>query len=105
MKLEQGKYLPYRPIYSLGLIEFKTLKTYIKTNLADNFIKASKSPASTLILFVCNLNSSFCLYVDYQGLNNLTIKNWYLLSLIRESLDQFSQAKQFTQLDLTTAYH
>ena len=35
---EKGKYPPYGPIYSLDPVEFETLKTYIKTNLAKIFI-------------------------------------------------------------------
>ena len=77
----------YRLIYSLRLVEFKILKTYIKTNLANGFIKASKLPADTPILFVCKPNSSFRLCVNHQGLNNLIIKNRSLLPLICESLD------------------
>ena len=64
-----------------------------------------KSPAGALILFVRKPNGSLWLCVDYQGLNNLIIKNRYLFSLIGESLDQFGRAKRFTQLDLTGAYH
>ena len=50
--LLNDKQPPYSPIYSLGLVELKTLKTYIKANLASGFIRPSKSPASALILFV-----------------------------------------------------
>ena len=95
IELEKGKQPLYRPIYSLEPVEFETFKTYIKTNLANGFIKTSKLPASAPILFVCKPNSSFCLYVDYQKLNNLMIKNWYPLYLIGESLDWLNQAKQF----------
>ena len=104
-ELEKSKQPPYGPIYSLGLIGFKTLKTYIETNLANGFIRASKSPAGAPILFVRKPNGSLCLYFNYQELNNLTIKDWYLLSLIGKSLDWFDQVKQFTKLDLTSAYH
>ena len=52
IELEQGKRPPYKPIYSLKPVELETFKTYIKTNLANGFIRASKSPAGTLILFV-----------------------------------------------------
>ena len=75
IELEDGKQPPYRPIYSLGLVELETLKTYIKTNLANGFIQASKSPAGALILFVSKPNGSLRLCVDYQGQNNLSIKN------------------------------
>ena len=38
IKLEDSKQPPYRLIYSIGLVELKILKTYIKTNLANSFI-------------------------------------------------------------------
>ena len=77
----------YVPIYSLGPVELEILKTYIKTNLANGFIKFFKSLARASILFDKKSNGSFQICVDYQGLNNLTIKNRYLLPLVKESLD------------------
>ena len=103
--LEDGKQPPYGPIYSLGPVELETLKTYIETHLKTGFIRPSKSPAGALILFDKKPDGSFCLCVDYRGLNNLTIKNRYPLPLIGESLDCLSRPKRFTQLDLTSAYH
>lgn len=105
INLVEGKQSYYRVIYSLRSMEFKTLKIYIKTNLANGFIRPSKSPASTPILFVCKANCSFCLYVNYQDLNNLTIQNQLQLLLIGEFLDWLGRAKCFTQLDLIQAYH
>ena len=75
IKLEEGKQLPFGLIYSLGPVELETLKTYIKTNLANGFIRPSKSPAEAPILFDRKPNGSLCLYMDYWGLNNITIKN------------------------------
>ena len=105
IELQEGQQLFYRPIYNLGPIELKTLKTYIKTNLANSFIQPLKSPASALILFVRKLDGSFHLCVDYRGFNNRIIKNRYLLLLIGELLDRLGQTKRFTQLDLTNAYY
>ena len=89
---------PYGPIYSLGPVELKTLKAYIETNLANRFIRPSKSLAGAPILFDRKTDSSLRLGVDYRGLNNLTIKNRYPLPLIGESLDRLGRAKRFTQL-------
>ena len=86
-------------------MELEILKTYIKTNLVNSFIGPSKSPTGALILFIRKKNGSFWLCIDYWGLNNLTIKNWYPLPLIGKSLDRLGRAKRFTQLDLTNAYH
>ena len=104
-ELENSKQPPYGPIYSLSPLELEILKTYIEINLANGFIQPFKSPAEAPILFVCKPNRSFRLWVDYRGLNNLTIKNRYSLPLIGESLDRLGRAKYFIQLDLTSAYH
>ena len=105
IELVDGQQPPYGPIYSLGPVELETLKAYIETNLANGFIKPSKSPAGAPILFDRKSDGSLRLCVDYRGLNNLTIKNRYPLPLIGESLDRLGRAKRFTQLDLTSAYH
>ena len=105
IELEEGKQLLFGPIYSLGPIELQTLKTYIETNLANGFIRPFKSPAGAPILFDQKPDEGFRLCMDYWGLNNIIIKNQYLLPLIGESLDWLGQAKQFIQLDLTNAYH
>ncbi len=96
---------PYGPIYSLGPVELETLKSYIENNLANGFIWPSKFSAGALILFNKKPDGSLRLCVNYWGLNNLTIKNRYLLPLVGELLDRLGQAWRFTQLDLTNAYH
>ena len=78
---------PYGLIYSLGLMKLEILKAYIKNNLANSFIKPFKSLVGVFILFNKKPDYSLRLCVDYQGFNNLTIKNWYLLPLVGESLD------------------
>ena len=105
IELENGKQSPYGTIYSLDPVELEILKIYIKTNLANVFIRPLKSPADASIVFVCKPNNSFWLCVNCRDLNNLSIKNRYPLSLISESLDWLKRAKRFTQLNLTNAYH
>ena len=65
IELVDGQQPPYGPIYSLGPVELETLKAYIETNLANRFIKPSKSPVGDPILFNQKLNRSFWLCVDY----------------------------------------
>jgi hypothetical protein len=45
------------------------------------------------------------LCIDYRGLNEGTIKNYYSLSLIRETLNQLSKAKYYITLDVRDAYN
>ena len=95
---------PCGPIYSLGPVKLETLKAYIETNQVNGFIRPSKSPARTPILFDWKSDGFFRLCVNYRGLNNLTMKNRYPLPLIGELLDRLRRAKQFTQLNLTSEY-
>ena len=88
IKLKKGKQPLFGPIYSLGSVELETLKTYIKTNLANSFIRPFKSPVEAPILFDKKSNRSLRLCIDYWGFNNITIKNRYLLPLIGKSMDQ-----------------
>ena len=104
-ELEDDKQPSYRPIYSLGLVELKILKTYIKTNLANSFIQSLQSLTGTPIRFVYKPNDNLQFCINYRGLNNLIIKNWYSLPLIGKSLDRLGQVKCFTQLDFTSSYH
>lgn len=63
--LKPGKQPLYESIYNLEPVELKTWKTYIKTNLSNNFICLSKSPTKTLILFIKMPDTNFGLCVDY----------------------------------------
>ena len=105
INLLDDKQPPYGPIYSLEPVELEMLKTYIKANLANSFIRPYLFLVGAPILFVWKKDGSLRLCIDYRGLNNLTIKNCYPLPLIGESLDRLSRAKRFSQLELTNAYH
>ena len=56
-------------------------------NLLNNFIKSFKLSVRALILFIKKKDSTLRLYIDYRNLNLVIIKNYYLLSLIDESLN------------------
>ncbi len=86
-------------------MELEILKTYIENNLANNFINPSKSSIGGLIFFNKKPNKNLRLCINYQDLNTLTIKNRYLLLFIEKSLDQFEQARYFTQFNFINTYH
>lgn len=96
--LVDGKQLSYGPIYSLSENKLSTFWAYIDKNLANEFIKPSKSSSDTFNLFVPKSNKGLSLYVDYPGLNNITVKNWYPFPLVAEFLDRLDWVKQFTKL-------
>ena len=81
------------------------LKEFFKENLEKGFIKELKSPTSALILFAPKKDGTLQLYVDYRGLNAITIKNRYPLLLITEIMDRVSGAQFFSKIDLKDAYY
>ena len=52
----------------------------------------SKSLAGAPMLFVPKKDSGLRLYVDYWGLNAITVKNRYLLPLITKIIDRVARA-------------
>ena len=75
IKLQLGKNPSYKPIYPLFFKELAVLKEFLEENLEKGFIRESKSPASALILFTSKKDSSLQLYINYKGLNAITLKN------------------------------
>ena len=57
------------------------------------------------MLFIKKPGSSLRFYVDYRGLNAVTVKNYYPLPLILETLNRLSRAKIFTKLDIISAFN
>ena len=81
------------------------LRKYLEENQRKGFIRESQSLAGYPILFISKKDGSLQLCVDYQELNNITIKNSYSLSLISELQDKFQKAKWFTKFDIPRAYN
>lgn len=105
IKLVESKHLSYELIYSLNLVELEIVQIYIETYLKTELIRSSKSLAGALKLFHKKFDNSLQLYINYQELNNLIIKNWYSLPLIVKFLDWLGLTRCFTQLDVTSAFY
>jgi hypothetical protein len=103
--LEEGFQPPFGPLYSLSRPELEELKRWLEENLSKGFIGASSLPATTPILFVKKGDGSLHLVVNYQGINEWTIKNRYPLPLMQDTLMHLSRAKWFTKLDIRGAYN
>jgi hypothetical protein len=105
IELTAGSQPPWGPLYPLSQAELAVLREYIAKMLEKGYIRPSKSPAGAPILFAKKKDGTLRLCVDYRALNALTIKNRHPLPLIQESLDQLSEGKRFTKLDMRDAYH
>ena len=101
--LEKRRLPPYGPIYELTPTKVEALRKEVDKNLKQQFIQPLTLPARAPILFVKKKNGELRLCIDYQGLNQITVKNWYALPLIGELIDRLRDAQYFTKIDLQGA--
>ena len=92
-------------IYLLLSEKLEALHTYLNENQKKGFIRESQSPAGYSILFILKKDKMLQLCIDYWGLNNIMIKNSYLLPLISELQDWLQRAKIFSKFDISGAYN
>ena len=96
---------PFGPLYNLSENELAVLRQYIVDNLQRGWIWPSISWVGAPIIFVPKKDKTLCLYVDYQALNKITVKNCYPLPLIGELINRLLGIKIFIKLDLKDAYY
>nr|GFB76212.1 retrotransposon protein, putative, Ty3-gypsy subclass [Tanacetum cinerariifolium] len=63
------------------------------------------SPWEAPVLFVKKKDGSFRMYIDYQELNKLTVKNRYRLPRIDDLFDQLQGSSVYSKIDLRSGYH
>ena len=68
-------------------------------------ISKSRSPYAAPIVLVRKKYRSFRLFIDYRGLNKVTIKNKFPIPFINEMMDELYGAKYFSNLDLRSGYY
>jgi len=73
--------------------------------LNKGFIRELTSPTAALLLLAAKLGGGVRIYHNYRGLNNVTVKNQYLLPLICETLNALYGAKFYTKLDIIAAFN
>jgi len=103
--LEKNSHPPIGTIYSLSKFEQEILKEFIDENLTNGFIHSTSLPYRAPVLFIKKKDRSLQLCVDFRGLNRITKKDRYLLSLISNLLDSPHKARIYTKIDLRHAYH
>jgi len=73
--------------------------------LYKGLICSSTSQCGSTIVLLPKKDGTWRMCVDYQDLNNITIKNRYPVPIINDLLDQSKNEKKFTKLDLRSGYH
>ncbi|KAI0996656.1 hypothetical protein K3495_g11527 [Podosphaera aphanis] len=103
--LREGSHPPFGKLYGMSREELIALREWLQDNLSKGFIRPSSFPAASPVLFVKKSDGGLRLCMDYRGLNEVNVKNWYPIPLISETLDRLSKAKYFTKLDVISAFN
>src|SRR5258707_5851572 len=93
------------PIYSLSPLELAALREFLEEHTRNGFIRPSKSPWGSPILFIKKKDGSLHLCVDFRALNRVTEKDHYPLPLISDLLTSPAPARIYSKIDLKHAYH
>ena len=92
-------------LYNISRDELLVLQKYLKKHLFKGFIQVSSSSAVFSVIFIKKPEGGLYLCVDYCDLHNLTVKNHYLLLLVRETLNLLALSVIFIKLDIIAAFN
>lgn len=80
------------------------MEKYIQRSMAAGLIQPSSFPIGVDFFFVETKNKSLCPCIHFHGLNNISLRNKYLLPVLPSTLDS-QGAGIFSKLDLSNTYH
>jgi hypothetical protein len=105
IELKPGTSPIYKTPHRMATPELAKLKEHIKELLGKGFIHPSSSPWGAPVIFVPKKDATQRLCVDYHALNEVTIKNKYILPRIYDLFDQLHDVCVFSEIDLRSRYH
>jgi hypothetical protein len=95
----------YKRPYRLSGKQLTKLKDQIKELLEKGYICPISSPWEAPVIFVPKKDGTQQTCVDYHALNDVTIKNKYLLSRIDNLFNQLHGASVLSKINLRLGYH
>ena len=96
---KKGRLIPLSPQ------EQKEISDFIDDQTRKGYIRPLKSPQTSPVFFVPKKDGKKRMVQDYRYLNEHTVKNNYLLPLIRQLSKKLQGAKLFTKMDLRWEYN
>lgn len=88
-----------------SIIDNKEIKKQVQELLDMGVIILSNSPCGSPVVLVPNKDGAWRMYIDFQELNKISMKNRHPLPIIDGLLDQLKNAIYFTNLDSKSGYH
>jgi hypothetical protein len=105
IELMPGTALIYKNPYRMAAPELTELKEHIKKLLEKWLIHPSSSSWGAPVISVSKRDGTQRLCMDYLALNEVTIKNKYLMPWIDDLFDQLCGACVFSKINVRLGYH
>ncbi len=102
---EKESKVPWGPLYNMTREELLVLRKTLTELLNKQFIQVSNSSAAAPVLFIQKSEGELQFCVNYCGLNWITWKDRYSLSLIYETLQNIRWAQWYIKLNVIVAFH
>jgi hypothetical protein len=90
----------FKRSYRMAANQLAKLKEQLQKLLDKGYIRPSASPWGAPVIFVPKKDGTQRMCVDYNSLNEVTIKNKYPLPRIDDLFDQLKGACVFSKIDL-----
>jgi hypothetical protein len=84
----------------MSVEELKGLKKQLMELQEARYIRPSSSPWGAPVLFVQKKDGSQRMCLDYRSLNDVIMKNKYMLSRIEDLFNRMRGARVFSKIDL-----
>jgi hypothetical protein len=104
IRLKDSVPVAYRP-RRLAYAERLKVQQIVRELLQAGIVRKSHSEYASPIVLVKKKNGESRMCVDYRDINKKAIKERYPLPLIHDQIDQLSEAKYFTTLDMKSGFH
>jgi hypothetical protein len=80
------------------------IKCHIQEIILKGHIRPISSPCRIQIVLVQKKDRTWRTCIDYRALKNITVKYWYPIPWIDDTLDQLKGAKFFSNIDPKSGY-
>ncbi|RDY03037.1 hypothetical protein CR513_13427, partial [Mucuna pruriens] len=97
--------IPNRSAYRTNPEKTKEIQKQVNELLQKDFVRESPSPCSVPVILIPKKEGTWCMYVDSQVINKITVKYRYLIPKLDDMLDKLFGSYVFTKIDLKSGYN